>query len=137
MFLGVCVSDLVENESLADVSPAGRGAEVVNQQEEEQHEGDASRGVDGVDEEHHDGAADDAQHARVPGEVTEGGPERKTSVREKKEQILLEIPRGYLVQISSALKHFKTNYVIKIIWVKSAKGVFLSHLGTNSEVLLF
>ena len=40
-FVCVCLSDLVENESLADVSPAGGGAEVVNQQEQEQHEGNA------------------------------------------------------------------------------------------------
>lgn len=45
----VCLSDLVENESLADVSPAGGGTEIVNQQEQEKHEGDAGRGVDGVD----------------------------------------------------------------------------------------
>lgn len=43
------LSDLVENESLADISPAGRGAEVVNQQEQEQHEGYAGRGINGVD----------------------------------------------------------------------------------------
>lgn len=71
----MCVSNLVENKSLADVAPAGGGAEVVNQQKEQQHEGDAGRGVDGVDQKHHDGAANDAQHARMPGEVSKGGPE--------------------------------------------------------------
>lgn len=78
MHVCVCVSDLVENQRLADVAPAGGGAEVVNQQQQQQHEGDAGRGVDGVDQEHHDGAAHDAQHARVPGEVTEGGPGGRT-----------------------------------------------------------
>lgn len=74
----VCVSDLVENKGLADVAPAGGGTEVVNQQQQQQHEGDAGRGVDGVNQEHHDGAADDAQHARVPGEVAKGGPKGRT-----------------------------------------------------------
>ncbi len=74
----MCVSDLVENESLADVAPAGGGTEVVNQQKQQQHEGDAGRGVDGVDQEHHDGATHDAQHARMPGEVTKGGPKKRT-----------------------------------------------------------
>jgi hypothetical protein len=46
----------------------------VDEQQEQQHEGDAGRGVDGVDEEHHDGTAHDAQQAGVPREVTEGGP---------------------------------------------------------------
>lgn len=71
------MSNLVENKSLADVAPAGGGTEVVNQQKKQQHEGDAGRGVDGVDQKHHDGAANDAQHARVPGEVSKGGPEGK------------------------------------------------------------
>lgn len=46
----------------------------MNEQKQQQHEGDAGRGVDGVDQKHHDSAAHDAQHARVPGEVTERGP---------------------------------------------------------------
>lgn len=71
------MSNLVENKSLADVAPAGGGAEVVNQQKKQQHEGDAGRGVDGVDQKHHDGTANDAQHARMPGEVSKGGPEGK------------------------------------------------------------
>lgn len=72
------MSDLVENKGLADVAPAGGGTEVVNQQQQQQHEGDAGRGIDGVNQEHHDGAADDAQHARVPGEVAKGGPKGRT-----------------------------------------------------------
>lgn len=72
------MSDLVENKGLADVAPAGGGTEVVNQQQQQQHEGDAGRGVDGVNQEHHDGAADDAQHAGVPGEVAKGGPKGRT-----------------------------------------------------------
>ena len=64
----------MEDECLADVAPAGGGAKVVDEQQEQQHEGDAGRGVDGVDEEHHDGTAHDAQQAGVPREVTEGGP---------------------------------------------------------------
>lgn len=71
----------MKNQRLADVAPAGGGAEVVNQQEQQQHEGDAGRGVDGVDQEHHDGAAHDAQDTRVPGEVTKSGPEKRTDGR--------------------------------------------------------
>lgn len=52
----------------------------MNQQKQQEHEGDAGRGVDGVDEEHHDGATDDAQYACVPGEITKGGPGEKTRV---------------------------------------------------------
>lgn len=89
----VCLSDLVENESLADVSPAGRGAEVVNQQEEEQHEGNASWGVDGVDEEHHDGTTDDAQYAGMPGEVTKRGPERE--IRGMEVNLIVEVAENW------------------------------------------
>ncbi len=78
MCMCVCESDLVENKSLADVAPAGGGTEVVNQQKQQQHEGDAGRGVDRVDQEHHDGAAHNAQHARMPGEVTKRGSKKKT-----------------------------------------------------------
>lgn len=70
------MSDLVEDESLADVAPAGRGTQVVDQQQQQQHEGDAGRGVDGVDQEHHHGTSHNAQRTRVPGEVAEGGSER-------------------------------------------------------------
>lgn len=73
--------DLVKNQRLADVAPAGGGTEVVNQQEQQQHEGDAGRGVDGVDQEHHDGAAHDAQDTRVPGKVTKSGPGKRTEGR--------------------------------------------------------
>lgn len=72
------MSDLVKNKSLADVSPAGGGTQVVNQQKQQQHEGDAGRGVDGVDQEHHDGTTHDTQDTRIPGEVTKGGPKRRT-----------------------------------------------------------
>ena len=68
----------MENECLADVTPAGGGTEVVNQQEQQQHEGNAGRGVDGIDQEHHHGTAHNAQHARMPGEVSKGGPEKRT-----------------------------------------------------------
>lgn len=71
----------MKNQRLADVAPAGGGTEVVNEQQQQQHEGDAGRGVDGVDQEHHDGAAHDAQHTRVPGEVAERGPEQRTDAR--------------------------------------------------------
>lgn len=77
MCVCVLVSNLVEDKSLADVAPAGGGTEVVNQQEQQQHEGDAGRGDDGVDEEHHDSAANDTQHTRVPGEVPESGSGKK------------------------------------------------------------
>lgn len=73
----MCVSDLVENESLADVAPAGSGTEVVNQQKQEQHECDAGRGVDGIDQEHHDDTTHNAQYTCMPGEVPESGPGRK------------------------------------------------------------
>lgn len=71
----------MKNQRLADVAPAGGGTEVVNQQEQQQHEGDAGRGVDGVDQEHHDAAAHDAQDTRVPGKVTKRGPEKRTEGR--------------------------------------------------------
>lgn len=75
----VCVfSDLVENKGLADVAPAGCGTEVVDQQQQQQHEGNTGRGIDGVDEEHHDNTSHNAEHAGVPGEVTEGGPVNRT-----------------------------------------------------------
>lgn len=64
----------MKDESLADVAPAAAGRQVVEGQEEDDHEGHAGRGVDGTDEEHHDGAARDAQRTGVPGEVSEGGP---------------------------------------------------------------
>lgn len=76
-----CVSNLVENESLADVAPAGGRTEVVNQQKQQQHKGDAGRGVDGVDEKHHHSTAHDAQHARVPGEITKSGPGEGNKVK--------------------------------------------------------
>lgn len=71
----------MKNQRLADVAPAGGGTEVVNQQEQQQHEGDAGRGVDGVDQEHHDRAAHDAQDTRVPGKVPKSGPEKRTEGR--------------------------------------------------------
>ena len=76
---------LVEDECLADVAPAAGRTEVVDEQEQQQHEGDAGRGVDGVDQEHHDGTAHDAQHTRVPREVAErrpGGEEKGCGERE-------------------------------------------------------
>ena len=78
-----CVSDLVENKSLADVAPAGCRTEVVDQQEQQQHEGNAGRGVDGVDQEHHDGTTNDAQHAGMPGEVTKSGPKKRTQEEDR------------------------------------------------------
>lgn len=65
---------LVEDEGLADVAPRAAGREVVEGEEEEEEEAQARRGRDGADEEHHDAAAGDAQEARVPAEVAEGGP---------------------------------------------------------------
>lgn len=65
---------LVEDEGLADVAPRAAGREVVEGEEEEEEEAQARRGRDGADEEHHDAAAGDAQQARVPAEVAEGGP---------------------------------------------------------------
>lgn len=70
---------LVEDERLADAAPAADGTQVMDQQQQQQHEGDTGRRVDGVDQEHHHGAADDSQNTRVPGEI----PERRPAERRR------------------------------------------------------
>lgn len=69
----------MEDERLADAAPAADGTQVMDQQQQQQHEGDTGRRVDGVDQEHHHGAADDPQNTRVPGEV----PERRPAERQR------------------------------------------------------
>lgn len=55
-FLSVAVH-LVEDESLADVSPVADGTEVVDEHQEQQHEGYAGKGINGTDQKHHDQTA--------------------------------------------------------------------------------
>ena len=69
--------NLVEDESLADVSPVADGTKVVDQHQEQQHKGYAGKGINGTDQKHHDQAANDAQCAGVPGKTTEWGSTSK------------------------------------------------------------
>lgn len=43
----------MENEGLADVTPAAGGRSVVEEKQQQQQEDDAARGVHGVNDEHH------------------------------------------------------------------------------------
>lgn len=61
---------LVEDESLADVSPVADGTKVVDKHQEKQHKGYTGEGVNGTDQEHHDQAAKDAQCTGMPGKTT-------------------------------------------------------------------
>lgn len=75
----------MKNQSLADVTPAAGGRPVVEEEQQHHEEHDAGGGVDGVDDKHHDHAADDPQQAGVPGEELEsrpvGGRGRKQKVK--------------------------------------------------------
>lgn len=51
---------LVEDESLADVTPVADGAEVVDKHYEQQHKGYAGKCINGIDQEHHEQAANNA-----------------------------------------------------------------------------
>lgn len=62
---------LMEDESLADVSPVADGTKVVDQHQEQQHKGYAGKGIYGIDQKHHDQATKDAQCAGMPGKTTE------------------------------------------------------------------
>lgn len=73
---------LVEDECLADVTPAAGGRSVVEDEEQSQKHQDAGGGVDGVDDKHHHQTAYDAQQTGVPGEELEGRPEGDGGVEE-------------------------------------------------------
>lgn len=61
---------LVEDESLADVAPVTDGTEVVDKHQEQKHKGYAGKCINGIDEEHHDQAAKNAQGAGMPCKTT-------------------------------------------------------------------
>ena len=73
---------LVEDQGLRDGSPGGGQGADVQQDDENQHQDQSDGGVDGADQEAHDHAANQAQRARVPGEVAERGPENTTQARD-------------------------------------------------------
>lgn len=77
----------MEDEGLADVAPVADGTEVL----EQQHKHYTGKGVNGVDQEHHDQAAQDAQGAGVPREATERWSEilkgNKMGIKIKKEKV--------------------------------------------------
>lgn len=79
--VGPEIDYLVENQSLTDVTPAAGGRSVVEEEQQHHEEHDAGGGVDGVDDKHHDHAADDAQQAGVPGEELESRPAGRGSRR--------------------------------------------------------
>lgn len=62
---------LVEDESLTDVAPVADGTQVVDKHQEQQHKCDASEGINGINQEHHDQTANNAQCAGVPCKTTE------------------------------------------------------------------
>lgn len=64
----------MEDESLADVSPAAGGWSVVQEEQQQQEEDDAGWRVDRINDKHHHQTAQNAQQTCVPGEHLEGGP---------------------------------------------------------------
>lgn len=71
--------DLVEDESLADVAPVTDGTEVVDKHQEQKHKGYAGKCINGIDEEHHDQAAKNAQGAGMPCKTTKWRSKLKTT----------------------------------------------------------
>lgn len=63
----------MEDEGLADVAPVADGTEVLDKHQEQQHEHYADKGINGIDEEHHDQTTQNAQGAGMPREATERG----------------------------------------------------------------
>ena len=61
----------MEDKGLADVAPVVGGTEVVYEQDEQQHECYADRGIECTDQEHHQHAAQDAEDTCMPSEETE------------------------------------------------------------------
>lgn len=55
---------LVEEKGLADVAPGADGTQVLDKHQEQQHKHDAAKGINGIDQEHHDQATEDAQDIR-------------------------------------------------------------------------
>lgn len=62
---------LVEDERLTDAAPVADGAEVMNKHQQQQHECNTGEGINGIDQEHHDQTAKNAQCAGVPCKTTE------------------------------------------------------------------
>lgn len=61
---------LVKDESLADVAPVADGSKVLDEHQEQQHKGYAGKCINGIDQEHHDHTAKNAQYAGMPCKTT-------------------------------------------------------------------
>lgn len=57
---------LVKDESLADVAPVADWSKVLDEHQEQQHKGYAGKCINGIDQEHHDYTAKNAQYAGMP-----------------------------------------------------------------------